>query len=126
MSARGVLRIIEDGEVGFWCAGCQCMHAIPIEGEKAWAFDGNYDKPTFAPSILVTGGHYVAGWPGKNEDGTPRPPHCYCNFAERFPDAEPMPWKCRRCHSFVRAGNIEFLADCSHELAGKTVALEAL
>jgi hypothetical protein len=28
-----------------------------------------------------------------------------------------------RCHSFVRNGSIEFLADCDHELAGKTVEL---
>jgi hypothetical protein len=28
------------------------------------------------------------------------------------------------CHSFVREGKIEFLGDCTHELAGKTVALE--
>jgi hypothetical protein len=26
-----------------------------------------------------------------------------------------------RCHSFVRAGKIEFLSDCTHALAGKTV-----
>jgi hypothetical protein len=29
----------------------------------------------------------------------------------------------RRCHSFVRDGMIEFLADSEHELAGKTVEL---
>lgn len=28
-----------------------------------------------------------------------------------------------RCHSFVRDGQIEFLSDCFHALAGKTVAL---
>lgn len=28
------------------------------------------------------------------------------------------------CHSFVRDGRIEFLGDCTHELAGKSVALE--
>ena len=28
-----------------------------------------------------------------------------------------------RCHSFVRSGQIEFLGDCRHELAGKTVDL---
>jgi hypothetical protein len=28
-----------------------------------------------------------------------------------------------RCHSFVRDGQIEFLSDCTHEMAGKTVAL---
>jgi len=28
-----------------------------------------------------------------------------------------------RCHSFVRDGRIQFLGDCTHELAGKTVPL---
>lgn len=28
-----------------------------------------------------------------------------------------------RCHSFVRDGKIEFLSDCYHDLAGKTVEL---
>lgn len=28
-----------------------------------------------------------------------------------------------RCHSFVRDGKIEFLSDCHHELAGKTVEI---
>jgi hypothetical protein len=29
----------------------------------------------------------------------------------------------RRCHSHVTAGNIQFLADCDHALAGQTVPL---
>jgi hypothetical protein len=29
----------------------------------------------------------------------------------------------RVCHSFIRDGRIEFLSDCTHELAGKTVEL---
>lgn len=28
------------------------------------------------------------------------------------------------CHSFVRDGQIQFLSDCTHALAGKTVPLE--
>ena len=28
------------------------------------------------------------------------------------------------CHSFIRDGKIQFLNDCTHELAGKTVDLE--
>jgi hypothetical protein len=28
-----------------------------------------------------------------------------------------------RCHSFVRGGNIEFLRDCAHRLAGQTVEI---
>ncbi len=29
----------------------------------------------------------------------------------------------RRCHSWVTKGNIRFLNDCAHQLAGKTVEL---
>lgn len=29
------------------------------------------------------------------------------------------------CHSFITDGQIRFLSDCTHELAGKTVPLEA-
>ena len=28
-----------------------------------------------------------------------------------------------RCHSFVKDGQIEFLSDCGHELAGQTVEI---
>lgn len=28
------------------------------------------------------------------------------------------------CHSFVRNGKIQYLGDCTHELAGKTLDLE--
>lgn len=30
----------------------------------------------------------------------------------------------RRCHSFIRNGRFEFLADCAHDLAGQMVELE--
>jgi len=29
----------------------------------------------------------------------------------------------KRCHSFVRNGSIEYLSDCFHTLAGKTIEL---
>lgn len=29
-----------------------------------------------------------------------------------------------RCHHFLREGKLEFLRDCSHKMAGKTVELE--
>lgn len=32
----------------------------------------------------------------------------------------------RVCHSFVRDGQIQFLGDCTHKLAGKTVPLSPL
>src|SRR5258707_1365674 len=32
----------------------------------------------------------------------------------------------RRCHSFVNGGNIQFLSDCDHSLAGQTVEIPDL
>lgn len=32
----------------------------------------------------------------------------------------------RRCHLYVRDGIIEFLSDCSHELAGKHIVMEEI
>lgn len=37
-------------------------------------------------------------------------------------DSHPDP-KQRRCHLFLRAGKLEFLSDCAHDLAGQTVDL---
>ena len=68
----------------FECPGCRELHGV----HDGWEFNGDRDRPTFSPSILVAGS-----------------------------DPE------RRCHSFVRNGKIEFLSDCHHELAGKTVEL---
>ncbi len=31
----------------------------------------------------------------------------------------------RRCHSYLKDGKLQFLPDCTHELAGKTVDLSA-
>lgn len=39
----------------FWCPGCEEYHSIRIEGPTFWGFDGNDEKPTVSPSILVTG-----------------------------------------------------------------------
>lgn len=33
------------------------------------------------------------------------------------------PGETRRCHSFITDGRIQFLPDCTHELAGQTVDL---
>lgn len=121
---KGVL-LAGDGLIDFWCPGCQEMHSINVGdplgvlrgGVGGWTFDNNYDKPTFSPSVLVTGGHHCSPpW----QPGQP----CWCTYNAEHPD-DPSPFKCERCHSFVRAGRIEFLADCSHPLAGQTVDLTA-
>lgn len=48
--------IMSDGLLIFNCPGCGCRHWVNInpnrEGPK-WSFNGDYDKPTFMPSIHV-------------------------------------------------------------------------
>jgi len=70
----------------------------PTETRPSWEFNGDYDKPTFSPSILMT------TWESINE-------------TEK---------RDVRCHSFVTDGKIQFLSDCTHELAGQTVELPEL
>jgi hypothetical protein len=94
----------------FKCPGCGQGHVISTvkrEGEHAWQFNGNIDKPTFTPSLLVTCGHYV--------QGQPQPPNCeHCNEGHTC---------CYRCHSYITDGKIQFLSDCTHHLKGQTVEL---
>lgn len=99
MSAQGVLRILESGRVMFWCPGCDGAHMVKVSGDgpPLWGFNGDYEKPTLTPSILVTYNGKDAG----------------------IDDAPPAV-----CHSFVRDGAIQFLADCTHHLAGQTVPLK--
>lgn len=78
---------------------------------NTWAFDGNVDRPTFNPSVKITGkqrvivdgkwaGEWVRDANGKAVD--------MC------------------CHYFLHAGQLEFCSDSTHALAGKTVPLPEL
>lgn len=73
----------------FKCPGCKDIHLF----DSRWEFNGDEEKPTFSPSLLVN---------GRPEEFNPEVP---------------------RCHSFVRSGRIEFLNDCSHPLAGQVAEL---
>lgn len=93
----------------FFCPGCQCAHQVSI---VIWKWNGSSEKPTLEPSILVNADKKLP------TDEVMR---------QRGLDEEDVAWYKKqsiRCHSFVRDGNIEFLADCEHKLAGKTVPLE--
>ena len=116
-----ILRNVEDGSWAFWCPGCKCGHVFYVDkpspiwcadcgghwrvgqpenhlpfcknpatkmGPYHWTFNGDMERPTFAPSLLC---------------GLKSPP---------------------RCHLFVRDGMIQFLGDCAHEFANRTVPLE--
>lgn len=53
---KGKLRVLGNGRIAFYCPGCKEFHAINTEGENrpVWGFNGNYDNPTFTPSVLIT------------------------------------------------------------------------
>lgn len=48
---------IGEPDLGFYCPGCKCHHGVWLHKEgysgAAWDFNGNFDRPTFSPSILV-------------------------------------------------------------------------
>jgi hypothetical protein len=97
----------------FYCEGCKSHHA-PVEGR--WTFNGNYELPTFTPSILVRSGHYMPEHSGDT---------CWCTFNAEHPD-QTDPFTCGICHSFVTDGKIQYLSDCTHELAGQTIDLKPI
>lgn len=84
-----VMRRVGNGWLVF-CPGCQDAHIVG----DAWTFNGDTEKPTFSPSVLVQGGG--GDWPRQH------------------------------CHSFVRDGHWQFLADSIHPLAGQTVPMVPL
>lgn len=108
-----VLRSAEGDGLLFHCLGCNMLHQVKV-GEGAgprWGWDGNVDAPTFTPSVLVSWHH----WMPSAEDP---------EVAAKIQRGEIVQTQEQRvCHSFVRGGRIEFLSDCTHALAGKTVDL---
>lgn len=99
-----LLRNAEGGRLLFWCPGCTEPHGIQVGDGPGprWGWNGDAERPTFTPSVLVRTGRAVD------------------------PTFEPEPGDPPEiCHSFVTAGRIQFLGDCTHALAGQTVDLPA-
>lgn len=93
-----VLRKTDGGHV-HWCPACQRIHTIP----DGWQFDGDYDQPTFWPSISIKYNGPDADQPEPN--GAMWAAHCHYNVAE---------------------GQIRFCPDSSHALAGQNVPMPDL
>jgi hypothetical protein len=100
--------LLEAGQAAFYCEGCKRVHSInvSIEGTPKWTFNDSLTLPTFSPSILSRY-KYPKGYSNDN----PAPADFNGEYVTEI------------CHSFVRGGNIEYLSDCTHELAGKTIEL---
>lgn len=75
-------------------------HEFPKVGKPnaSWSFNGNYERPTFTPSM--------------NEAVGP------------FPEDSKWPGQIKRCHFVLTDGRLNFQGDCTHELAGQQRDLE--
>lgn len=111
MSAlSSILRDTTDNGLMFWCPGCDGPHRIQHGNGPGprWGWNGNVQKPTFTPSVLVSHDFWT-------------PPVT----PENFEQWKAQPWAQTKvhhvCHSFVTDGRIQFLGDCTHALAGQTV-----
>lgn len=105
------VRRTEDGSLLWWCVACSRAHGGP---PSRWAFNGDEENPTFTPSFLVRSGHYIPGHTGD----------CWCTWNAAHPE-DPSGFACRVCHTFVRDGKIQYLGDCTHAYAGKTIDMVA-
>jgi hypothetical protein len=114
------LRAVAGGKLSYWCQGCDETHAVTVEGPGAWGFDGNLERPTFTPSVLIRSGHFMP----EHKSGEP----CWCTYnARRAKEGKPpVKVACQQCHTFITGGIVQFLGDCSHALAGQTLPLPDL
>lgn len=108
---RGVLRLNEyPAHIGFWCPGCNTLHVF----DERWKFDGNYEEPTFTPSLRTSSGHYVTG--------APRQPDGKCGWCESA-KARGVESICGVCHLNVHKGKLMFHMDCTHSMRGQAVPM---
>lgn len=82
----------------FDCPACGISHSARVQAQRPgvpmWTWNGSLDRPTFHPSLKVQ-------WARRQGE-------------EQVPVL---------CHFFVVDGRIQYLNDCTHEMAGKTVEL---
>lgn len=95
-----------EGVLSFYCPACGHSHSLPIAGEytgpgDTWSWNGDVEAPMFTPSVK-------AWYPRYDDDDKPAGKYI--------------------CHSFVgcngaKPGQIAYLGDCTHALAGRVVDL---
>lgn len=96
------------------------IHTLPVmikgsrEGTGNWTWNGDIEKPTLKPSVLVMAGHFAPNF--RNGDA------CWCTYYKNHPEETPL-FHCFLCHTWINDGMAQFLSDSSHELSDKTVEL---
>lgn len=86
----------------FECPACGCCHFV----NDKWQFNGDVNRPTVTPSILVRGTRPITD-----------------DEHKRIMAGERIDVPAFVCHSFVRDGRIEYCGDCTHEMRGQVVDL---
>jgi len=131
MSDKQILRRVEIARGAerhpdfiFFCPGCKCGHGIWTTKKNSldaiWTFDGNMEKPTFTPSLLIRGWQVPPVDPQTNDwKRGPNGKYILDPNGKIAGSTETV------CHSIVSSGMIQFCSDCTHELVGKTVPMEA-
>lgn len=114
-----ILRNAAYNSLLWFCPGCNHAHRIQV-GQGAgprWTWNGDADRPTFSPSVLVT---------GIREDMDEATQAAYDALGpSELHGALSDPRFRSVCHSFVVDGQMQMLGDCTHALAGKTVPIPA-
>ncbi len=108
MGDRVIKDLRSDGTHYGWrfrCPGCKRNHGVTT----GWTFNGDVERPTFSPSVLVQG-----------VDDITDDEHARIMAGENVA-ARPYV-----CHSFVTDGRIQYLGDCTHAMAGTTQDLPVL
>lgn len=109
----------------FWCPGCEEAHGVWTESPNGltgakWSFNGNMERPTFAPSLLVRGVKCPAKDPETNDYKRGEDGKYLLDSQGRLLGARDVV-----CHTFITDGRIQYLSDCTHKMAGQTVPMEA-
>jgi len=82
-----------------WCPGCEEYHLFSTDKPNSrgakWSFDGNEQKPSFAPSMKIS-----VEW-SKTDAAM----------------------KDETCHYFLTEGKLNYLPDTTHEFSGRTIDL---
>jgi len=97
----------DSDELKWWCPGCESIHVVPVNQQGGWEWDGSLDAPTISPSILVMSHRALID----------------TELQEPALTNEANITTTPQCHSYVRAGQIMFLADCTHHLSDQTVPM---
>ncbi len=112
-----ILREADNGNGGktllFYCAGCGMAHQVWVGAGQGprWGWNGDAERPTFTPSVLVRWRQY-------------EPPALTQEIRGQIRRGEIMQKPVEKvCHSFITDGRIQYLSDSTHHLASQTIEL---